>query len=54
MLLGHITIVDHDTVDLSNLHRQVLHTEATVGMNKAESAAMFIKAYVRRRLILNA
>lgn len=36
--IGHIGIVDHDTVELSNLHRQVLHTEASVELTKAESA----------------
>ena len=35
---GHISIVDHDTVELSNFHRQVLHTEHRVGMYKCESA----------------
>ncbi|KAL7009900.1 hypothetical protein EMMF5_000808 [Cystobasidiomycetes sp. EMM_F5] len=41
---GHITIVDDDTVDVSNLHRQVLHTSARVGMSKAESAKIGIKS----------
>ena len=35
--IGHITIVDHDDVEPSNLARQVLHTDARVGMNKADS-----------------
>ena len=35
---GNLTILDHDSVELSNLHRQVLHTEARVGVNKAQSA----------------
>ncbi|QRV89427.1 adenylyltransferase and sulfurtransferase MOCS3/UBA4 [Ceratobasidium sp. AG-Ba] len=33
-----LSIVDHDTVELSNLHRQVLHSVDTVGKPKAESA----------------
>ena len=37
--IGRIGIVDHDTVELSNLHRQILHTEASVGTHKAQSAA---------------
>jgi molybdopterin/thiamine biosynthesis adenylyltransferase len=45
---GHITILDHDTVDLSNLHRQVLHSEATVGINKAESARRSLVRYATR------
>ena len=24
--VGHITLVDHDTVDLTNLQRQIMHT----------------------------
>ncbi|MGA0570097.1 HesA/MoeB/ThiF family protein [Variovorax sp. VNK109] len=35
--VGHITVADHDTVDLTNLQRQIAHTEQRVGMAKAES-----------------
>ncbi len=35
--IGKITLVDDDTVDLTNLQRQVLHTTARVGQPKAES-----------------
>jgi len=37
--LGHIGIIDHDVVELSNLQRQTLHTESRLGRPKAESAA---------------
>lgn len=37
--VGTIGIVDDDVVDVSNLQRQVLHDEASVGMAKTESAA---------------
>ncbi len=37
--IGHITLVDDDVVELSNLQRQVLHTDSTIGENKVESAA---------------
>jgi len=40
--VGTLGIIDHDTVDLSNLQRQVIHSEATVGMRKTESAKRFI------------
>lgn len=40
--IGKIGIVDNDTVDISNLHRQVLHTTETVGMLKCESAKRYI------------
>ena len=36
--IGRITLVDHDTVDLTNLQRQIVHTTARVGQLKAESA----------------
>ena len=36
--VGRITIVDHDTVDRSNLHRQIIHREATIGQPKVRSA----------------
>ncbi|KAF0703109.1 hypothetical protein AaE_015546 [Aphanomyces astaci] len=38
MGVGHLGIVDGDHVDMSNLHRQVLHTPANVGQLKVESA----------------
>ena len=36
--IGRIGIVDFDTVDYSNLQRQILHTDADVGRPKAQSA----------------
>jgi molybdopterin/thiamine biosynthesis adenylyltransferase len=36
--IGCLTLVDHDTVDLTNLQRQIIHTEACVGQPKVESA----------------
>lgn len=35
--VGHITVVDHDTVDMTNLQRQVAHTMARVGSPKVSS-----------------
>lgn len=37
---GKIGIVDFDSVELGNLHRQIIHTEESVkkGLPKAESA----------------
>lgn len=42
--VGTITIVDDDTVDTSNLHRQTLHGADDVGRPKAESAADTLRA----------
>lgn len=33
--LGHITLADFDTVDITNLHRQVFFTESETGLKKA-------------------
>jgi molybdopterin/thiamine biosynthesis adenylyltransferase len=35
--IGKITLVDNDTVDLTNLQRQILHTTERVGRPKSES-----------------
>jgi len=42
--IGRIGIVDHDTVSLSNLQRQVIHTTDRIGLAKTESAARQIAA----------
>jgi molybdopterin/thiamine biosynthesis adenylyltransferase/rhodanese-related sulfurtransferase len=36
--VGHIGIVDNDKVELSNLHRQIVHTTADLNRDKAASA----------------
>jgi adenylyltransferase/sulfurtransferase len=42
--VGSIGIVDFDTVDLSNLQRQILYTPADLGQSKARVAAQKIQA----------
>ena len=42
--VGTIGLVDDDTVDLSNLQRQIVHTTSSVGESKVESAAATIAA----------
>ncbi|XP_062863486.1 adenylyltransferase and sulfurtransferase MOCS3 [Trichomycterus rosablanca] len=37
--IGRLGLLDYDEVELSNLHRQVLHTEQSQGLPKAQSAA---------------
>jgi len=36
--VGTLTLCDNDTVDLTNLQRQILHRTASIGMNKVDSA----------------
>ena len=40
--VGKLTICDFDTVDLTNLQRQIIHTTQSVGINKAVSAQQTI------------
>jgi len=41
--VGHLVLVDDDVVELSNLQRQIVHRQATVGLNKTESAAQTLQ-----------
>jgi adenylyltransferase/sulfurtransferase len=43
--VGTLTLADGDTVDASNLQRQILHTEAAIGQWKAASGAASIIAF---------
>lgn len=40
--VGHLTIIDGDTVELSNLQRQPLYSTADIGQSKAALAAAFV------------
>lgn len=42
--IGTIGIIDHDTVSLSNLQRQIIHTTARIGIPKTSSARETIQA----------
>jgi len=42
--VGHLTIIDGDVVETSNLQRQILYTEADVGRPKAIAAAKHLRA----------
>ena len=42
--VGRLTLVDDDTVDLTNLQRQIMHTSARVGQAKVNSARAAIAA----------
>ena len=41
--VGTITLIDDDTVDLTNLQRQIAHTTARVGQGKAASCATALR-----------
>ncbi|KAM9120815.1 adenylyltransferase and sulfurtransferase MOCS3 [Pangshura tecta] len=57
--IGRLGLVDHDVVEMSNLHRQVLHGEAREGLPKALSAAATLRQlnstvqYVPYHLVLS-
>ncbi len=42
--VGQLTLADFDTVDLSNLQRQILHGQGDIGRPKGESAADSLRA----------
>ncbi|HDY84749.1 MAG TPA: molybdopterin-synthase adenylyltransferase MoeB, partial [Methylophaga sp.] len=42
--VGHLTLVDDDIVELSNLQRQIIHGEKDINRLKVESAADSLRA----------
>ncbi|MBB6246612.1 molybdopterin-synthase adenylyltransferase MoeB [Rhodanobacter sp. A1T4] len=42
--VGQLTLIDDDVVERSNLHRQIIHADARVGMAKTESARIALQA----------
>jgi molybdopterin/thiamine biosynthesis adenylyltransferase len=42
--VGRLTLVDNDTVDLTNLQRQILHTSERIGRPKADSGKQTLAA----------
>jgi len=41
--LGHITLIDHDQVEITNLQRQIMHAEARVNFSKVASGKQFLQ-----------
>ena len=42
--VGHVTIADHDVVDITNLQRQIAHSTARIGQPKVDSASQAMLA----------
>ncbi|XP_050367645.1 adenylyltransferase and sulfurtransferase MOCS3 [Argentina anserina] len=42
--VGRLGIIDHDVVELNNMHRQIIHTERFIGQPKVKSAAAACRA----------
>ena len=42
--VGNLTIMDGETIDLTNLNRQILHTTASIGSPKVKQAAATVRA----------
>jgi molybdopterin/thiamine biosynthesis adenylyltransferase len=51
--LGKITLVDHDKVELSNLQRQIMHSQNSLGQSKVESGRQFLQS-MSPALMINA
>lgn len=41
--VGHLTVIDDDVIDTTNLQRQVIHRHDRVGERKVDSAAAFVR-----------
>ncbi|CAG0886751.1 unnamed protein product [Cyprideis torosa] len=46
--IGHLGILDYDDVEISNLHRQILHTEQRIGTSKSVSVQSSLEALNRK------
>ncbi|MEZ5491088.1 MAG: molybdopterin-synthase adenylyltransferase MoeB [Gammaproteobacteria bacterium] len=42
--VGHLTVADDDTVEITNLQRQIAHGEQDIGKSKVDSAAATLKS----------
>ena len=51
--VGVLGLLDYDEVELSNLHRQVLHCEQVAGLSKVESARQRLNGSVRSSASVN-
>jgi molybdopterin/thiamine biosynthesis adenylyltransferase len=51
--VGKITLVDHDKVELTNLQRQIMHKQNSIGKSKVESGKQFLQS-INPALTINA
>ena len=51
--VGKMTLVDHDQVELTNLQRQIMHTQNSIGKTKVESGRQFLQS-LNSALTINA
>ena len=51
--VGQITLVDHDKVELTNLQRQIMHTQKSIGQHKVDSGKQFLQS-INPKLTINA
>ena len=49
--VGTLGLMDGDTVEASNLHRQIAHSNSRIGMSKVQSACEYLKAYVEHLVL---
>lgn len=51
--VGEITLLDHDRVELTNLQRQIMHSQRSLGKSKVESGKLFLES-INSTLTINA
>jgi molybdopterin/thiamine biosynthesis adenylyltransferase len=51
--IGQITLLDHDSVEITNLQRQIMHTQHSLGKSKVGSGKAFLEN-INPTLIINA
>ena len=51
--VGQITLLDHDSVELTNLQRQIMHTQHSLGKSKVGSGKAFLES-INPTVIINA
>lgn len=50
-VIGVLGLLDYDAVEISNLHRQILHCEGRVGATKTDSAEKAITRFTHQSRI---